>query len=166
MAVSINLAIRYLQHIASVVLRISVSDFSKAFDHIDHTIAVSKLLQMDIPHSLVAWISNFLTKHQQCARYGKALSNWTTMHAGVPQGTKLGPVVFLAVINDAWTSEVSTKIYSYKYVDDLTVIETSKVSTQSQLQTVLDELHNWSTENQMCLNQKKCAVEKRQHARM
>ena len=64
-----------------------LTDFSKAFDHIDHTIAISKLLQMGIPHSIVSWISEFLSNRQQCVRYGKAVSNWTTSHAGIPQGT-------------------------------------------------------------------------------
>ena len=91
-----------------------LTDFSKAFDHIDHTTAVSKSLQMGVSHSLVSWISDFLTNRQQCVRYGKDLSKWTTTHAGVPQGSKLGPVIFLAVINDAWTSHVTNKIHRFK----------------------------------------------------
>ena len=119
-----------------------LTDFSKAFDHIDHTTAVSKSLQMGVSHSLVSWISDFLTNRQQCVRYGKDLSKWTTTHAGVPQGSKLGPVIFLAVINDAWTSHVTNKIHRFKYVDDLTIIETSNVLSHSQLPTALNELHD------------------------
>ena len=50
-----------------------LTDFSKAFDHIDHTTAVSKSSQMGVSHSLVSWISDFLTNRQQCVRYGKDL---------------------------------------------------------------------------------------------
>lgn len=71
-----------------------LTDFSKAFDRIDQNIAVKKLLSLNVNPSLVLWISDFLMGRRQCVRYNTAISEWTEISAGVPQGTQLGPSVF------------------------------------------------------------------------
>ena len=78
-----------------------LTDFSKVFDHTDHTITISKLLLMGVDSSLVSWINYFISNREQCVKYADKVSEWTHINAGIPQGTKLGPVVFLAMINDA-----------------------------------------------------------------
>ena len=85
------------------------------------------------------------------------MSEWTCVNAGVPQGTKLAPLVFLAVINDAVKNE-NRNIHAFKYVDDLTIVENQSKHKDSDLQGVLDRLCNWADNNKMRLNPKKCAT--------
>ncbi|XP_033628919.1 uncharacterized protein LOC117291377 [Asterias rubens] len=135
---------------------ILLTDFSKTFDHINHTIAVSKLLKLGVPPHLAAWIGDFISNHEQCVRYLDCLSEWTPTNAGVPQGTKLGAIIFLAVINDAGFKENNTSIKHFKYVDDMTVIETRDASVGSNLPSAITDLDVWSSDNKMQLNVKKC----------
>ena len=111
---------------------------------------------MGVPSYLVAWIGDFLSNREQCVRYGDSHSEWTYVHTGVPQGTKLGLIIFLAIINDAVINKKNTNIRHFKYVDDMTVIETRDVSVRSNLPAAITELHTWSSDNKMRLNVKKC----------
>ena len=90
-------------------------DFTKAFDRIDHSIAIPKLLELGVRPAIVPWIMDFLRARQQKVKYNSTLSDWRTLNAGVPQGTRLGPIVFLAMINDFVPPHA---IQSFKYVDD------------------------------------------------
>jgi hypothetical protein len=74
------------------------------------------------------------------------------MHAGVPQGTKLGPILFLVLINDL---VLPTRDY-WKYVDDLTASEVIAKYGNSTIQSDLDYISSWSSANYMKLNAKKC----------
>lgn len=132
-----------------------LTDFSKAFDRIDQNIAVKKLLSLNVNPSLVLWISDFLMGRRQCVRYNTAISEWTEISAGVPQGTKLGPIVFLAIINDA-SLDIVDPIRRYKYVDDLTLLECRDQRKDSNIQAAVTSLRDWSLRNQMRLNPQKC----------
>ena len=123
-----------------------LTDFSKAFDCIDHNIAITKLINMGVDPCLVHWIANFLTNRQQCVRYKGVTSSWTSMHAGVPQGTRLGPIVFSAVINDACL-DLNDSVHYWKYVDDLSIVENRSSRDQSQMQQSIDSLVQWSVSN-------------------
>ena len=89
-------------------------DYSKAFDKVDTNIAIQKLLQMHVRPELLPWpwISDFLSNRQQRVRLGKTTSQWSTITFGVPQGTKVGPVVFLAMVNDV----ASAAPFKWKYM--------------------------------------------------
>ena len=93
-----------------------VTDFSKAFDCIEHTLAIQRLYELGTRCEILPWITHFLNGRRQCVQYQSALSEWKTLSSGVPQGTKVGPITFIAVINSA-SEDSATK--SFKYVDDL-----------------------------------------------
>ena len=61
-----------------------LTDFSKAFDLIDHKIAVTKLLGMNAPPVLVQWVVDFLTNRKQRVKYKNVLSDWIGLSGGVP----------------------------------------------------------------------------------
>ena len=84
-------------NIGTVVL----TDFSKAFDLVNHNIAIEKLSALGVRGAIVPWISSFLNNRRPCVRYNQTLSDCAVLIAGVPQGTKLGPITFQIIINDA-----------------------------------------------------------------
>ena len=83
-------------------VRVVLFDFQKAFDLIDHTILVEKLMAFDIPCGTIKWIVDFLIDRKQRVKLSQdCYSEWGTVPAGVPQGTKtLGPWFFATMINN------------------------------------------------------------------
>ena len=63
--------------------------YSKAFDRVDITVAIQKLIHMGVSSALIPWISDFLTDRKQCVRVNGATSEWYSVTCGVPQGTKV-----------------------------------------------------------------------------
>ncbi|KAI8502529.1 hypothetical protein Bbelb_201170 [Branchiostoma belcheri] len=133
---------------------ILLTDFTKAFDTINHHQAILKLLNMETRPSIVPWIVDFLTDRRQRVRYGQSLSDCETLTTGVPQGTKLGPIIFLCMINDACQSLNDR----WKYVDDLSLGENRHNSEESHLQDQANSLAEWSESAQLKLNPGKCMV--------
>ena len=139
----------------SQYLRICFLDFSKAFDHIDHNILVRKLLGLGVRRHLILWLCSFLSSRRQAVKFSSFLTEWQSTHAGVPQGTKLGPILFVVMINDL-ALKSPLKANHWEYVDDMSLSEVINIDTPSRLQSDLDQISNWSTSNNMSLNPKKC----------
>ena len=106
-------------------VRICLLDFSKVFDRLDHNILLKKLKDMEIHPVLLDWIANFLTDRQKRTRVGQFFSEWKFLNAGVPQGTKLGPLLFL--INDLAVADETVK-----FVDDTSLWEILSNNSPSQ----------------------------------
>ena len=84
----------------SCFLRACFLDLSKAFDRINHTIVITKLVGLGVSRSIIPWSCSFLTDRRQCIKLGQSVSQWLLGRAGIQQGTKRGPVLFVAKIND------------------------------------------------------------------
>ena len=132
-----------------------VTDFSKAFDSVDHTLAIQKLCAMGVRSEIIPWIADFLTSRRQRVQYHSVLSDWEILTCGVPQGTKFGPIIFIALINDA--SENSAA-HSFKYVDDLSLAEVRQICEPSQMDADVRDLDAWANHNHLRLNPSKCKV--------
>ncbi len=137
-------------YISSVV----ITDFSKAFDLVDHNILITKFISLGVRPSVISWIASFLDGRQQCVRYKGQDSEWSELKGGVPQGTRIGPLGFVTVVNDAATDDGITTL---KYVDDLTMIETRSRVEMPVIQDHLDRFSDWAKHNNMKLNSSKCA---------
>ena len=76
------------------------TDFRKAFDLVDHKIPIQKLSTYKLRNSSLQWFISYLESRQQTIKYDKGLSHYSTIRSGVPQGSILGPTLFLLFIND------------------------------------------------------------------
>jgi len=125
-------------HLSSAV----ITDFSKAFDLVDHNVLINKFIDLGVCPSVIAWIASFLDGREQCVRYRGHNNDWVKLNGGVPQGTRIGPLGFVTVVNDAATDSALTTL---KYVDDLTLIETRSRNEASVMQNHLDDFLSAST---------------------
>ena len=114
-----------------------------------------KLITLGVRRSLIHWICNFLTERCQVVKLESVVSDWKITHAGVPQGTKLGTILFVIMINDlALKSPLRSN--HWKFVDDVTMSEIVDTGQRSLIQCDLDKISSWAKENNMNLNPKKC----------
>ena len=78
--------------------RILFTDFSKGFDLVDHSVLVSELRDLGVHEALIRWIRAFLTGRSQQVKIGSALSNSVIPRGGIPQGTRLAPLLFAILV--------------------------------------------------------------------
>ena len=129
-------------------------DFQKAFDKVPHQRLLLKLKAHGIGDSITDWIEQWLTDRRQRVVVDGEVSNWKSVLSGVPQGSVLGPILFLIYINDLEDIITSNVL---KFADDTKLFR--KVNTdgdKQHLQNDLDRLVKWSEKWQMLFNFGKC----------
>ena len=134
---------------------IAVLDFSKAFDTVPHDGLLSKLKHYGIDDKIWLWISNFLKRRKQRVVVDGIQSDLVTVDSGVPQGTVLGPILFLLHINDLPSVISKVRLFA----DDCLVYrEIKNRQDQIALQKDLNLLENWGSKWGMRFNAAKCNI--------
>ena len=135
-------------------VRVVCLDYRKAFDLVDHGTLAAKIMGLRIPRGVARWVCDFLImdRRQRVKLSSDCFSEWGAVPSGVPQGTKLGPWLFILMINDLRPSRSD----SWKYVDDTTLAEVVPKGGQSGIQAAVDAVEQWSTANKLQFNANKC----------
>ena len=131
-------------------------DFKKAFDTVPHHRLGLKLKAYGISGQLHTWIKDFLSERKQRVIINGKPSQYAEVTSGIPQGSVLGPILFVIFINDL-PEVISTtaKIFA----DDTKLFHSTKTpEQQQQLQNDLNNLVHWSEEWQLHFNDTKCKV--------
>ena len=129
-------------------------DFAKAFDKVDLSILLRKIQKLGVTGPLGRWLANFLAGRTQAVRVGAGLSSWAQVVSGVPQGSVLGPLLFLIFIADLGAGLPSgSPSLLLKYVDDSKLIHPiSSPEDVEELQESLEALYSWQASNNMMWN--------------
>ena len=134
-------------------------DFAKAFDSVNHDLILYKLKnKFEIDGRLLKFIADYLRDRQQQVLISGRLSSLRNAQSGVPQGSILGPLLFIMFINDI-SSGISPGTNLSLYADDTKIWR--QIITESdalRLQKDIEYLHDWSLSNKMRFHPDKCKV--------
>ena len=129
-------------------------DFAKAFDKVDHHILLNKLAVLGITGKLHNWITIFLKNRKQVVIVNGISSSSAWVTSGVPQGSVIGPLLFLIMMQDITQNVMSSKLSSFAddtrlwYPADTNIMYTA-------FQQDLDIIYNWAKANNMEFNSSK-----------
>ena len=129
-------------------------DYSKAFDLVDHSTLIHKLIELKVRGKLIKLIVSFLSNRKHYTKINGIKSELVEITCGVPQGTISGPKLFTILINGEKTSKVS----SYKFVDDKTLAHSYSGDPTSVLQDALDIEIAETDKDKMVINESKCNI--------
>lgn len=131
------------------------TDYSKAFDRIDHSILLEKLSYAGIHGSLFRWFSSYIKNRSQAVVVSGFTSAWSNVPSGVPQGSLLGPLLFVLFINDIDSCFLSSQFILY--ADDMKIYKQIKsVEDCLALQQDLHRFERFCLANKLDLNVSKC----------
>ena len=127
-------------------------DFAKACDTVNHKILLKKLEYYGIRGTSLQWFESYLTNRKQCVKIGDTHSQTDTIKCGVPQGSILGPLLFLIYINDI--VNCSNILQFTLFADDTCIFYSAKPdpSIVNTLNNELKKVSKWLTTNKLSLN--------------
>ena len=133
---------------------VTTIDLSKAFDSVDHDVLITKLSWYGV--SDVEWFRSYLSGRRQVVRGGRLT---LPMSCGIPQGSILGPILFILFTNDIYGFLTHGRLVTYAddtvHIDCAPPNETGLAELQSRLQQTMCELKTWFSANAMKMNEGK-----------
>ena len=133
-------------------------DISKGFDTLNTEILLHKLSRHGVRNDSNAWFQSYLSNRNQIVNVNNKKSYVNQVHMGVPQGTVLGPLLFLVYVNDISSSIPDT--FLSMYADDSSVVVTGKTVHEAvvKLNICLNKLSHWFEVNRLVINTSNSAV--------
>ena len=132
-------------------------DFAKAFDKVPHARLMAKCRGLGLGGRLLDWIEKWLSDRKQRVILNGCFSSWADVLSGVPQGSVLGPTLFIIFINDIDLAMEVTGSFLFKFADDTKVgMVVESEEQRDMLQAGIDRLELWSQDWQMLFNTSKC----------
>ena len=127
-------------------------DLSKAFDTVDHSILLRKLYYYGIRGVAYNWLKSYLSERKQCVNFENTFSNTCNISCGVPQGSILGPILFLLYVNDL--ALVSKVLFLIMFADDTNLFLTGKNINDliNIMNNELAKIKEWMNANKLSLN--------------
>lgn len=134
-------------------------DLSKAFDTIDCEILLSKLYHLGIRNTALKWIKSYMEERSLMVNYSHVNSRTHKVKLGVPQGSVLGPLLFMLFVNDL-PEYIKNDGHVTMFADDTTISTTaiSVEKVQLQADNIINILSAWCDSNKLILNTKKTVV--------
>jgi len=133
-------------------------DFQKAFDSVVHSKLCHKLKSYGVSGRLLGWITDFLCNRVQAVKVNNKMSDFVAVTSGVPQGSVLGPVLFLIYINDL-AELFGTGLFVKLFADDVKIYSViNNINDVNAFQAGLDALVQWSVDWQLPISLHKCSV--------
>ena len=129
-------------------------DISKAFDRVWHKGLLFKLKQAGINATLLQWLSNYLSDRQQRVLIPGGNSSWLPVEAGVPQGSILGPLLFLIYINDI-VVDINSTVQLFADDTSLYLIVDNPAEAARCINSDLERMHQWAERWLVKFNAKK-----------
>jgi len=136
---------------------INLLDMSAAFDTVDHDILVDRLYHsFGLRDKALSWIVSFISGHTQKVRVGGQYSTSSAVYCGVPQGSVLGPILFLLYTADVPVIAGRQGVGVYSYADDNQLFfhtrAKNSAATFTRLQICIDDVGEWMSANRLKLN--------------
>ena len=132
-------------------------DLRKAFDTVPHRALLEKLKQLNLNPVLTRWICSYLMGRRQKVVVDGESSGTTSVDSGVPQGSVLGPLLFLIYIDGIANTNLSPGSEISLYADDMMLFKVIKSNADyADLQNDIDGLNNWVTANYLTFSSSKC----------
>ena len=127
-------------------------DLEKAFHTIDHAILAKKLYRYGVRNTESKWFQSYLSDRQHLCKVNGISSNFQYIKCGVPQGSCLGPLLFLLFINDIPLSLHDSKMTMYAHDTSLAYDSNSIDDMTKAMNTELESLRKWLHGNKLTLN--------------
>ena len=133
-------------------------DFAKALDTVNHKIMLKKLEYYGVRRLPLIWFQSYLHNRQQCIKINQSTSNSKTITCGVPQGSILGPLLFIIYIIDIFLA--APKVSLHLFADDTCIFHSNKnyKKLEDEINTSLDNITNWLKTNKLMINVKNSHV--------
>ena len=125
-------------------MRAIFCDISKAFDRVWHKGLLYKLQTVGITGHLLQWFTDYLNNRKQRVVLPGVFSHWTDLKAGVPQGSILGPLLFLIYINDI-VRNINSSIRLFADDTSLYIIVENPIQEATILNSDLSQIYTWAS---------------------